>query len=386
MPSIEIITIGTEILLGEIVDTNARQIARMLREHGFDIYRTSSIGDNADRIAGAIREVLTRADIVITTGGLGPTIDDATREAVALAFGVSLDFEEELWQQVVERFARFDRIPTENNRRQAYLPHGAVAIENTVGTAPAFYIETDSNGIVICLPGVPREMEHLMAQAVMPFLRQRYGLTGVLVVRVLHTAGVGESVIDEKVADLETLSNPTVGLAAHSGQVDVRIAAKADTLAEADALIAGMETEVRGRLGNWVYGADDETLATVAIRSVTATGWSWAVLEAGLGGQLVSALDLGAGNYLGGQVLPAPPSVPADLTALTRGMREFLGAAAALGVSLYPGKKKAEIFLALITPAGEKFLRLPFGGPPRLAVERAVNYSLDLLRKIKEAE
>lgn len=142
MPSAEIITIGTEILLGEIVDTNTRFLARALRGLGVDLFRTVTIGDNAQRIAEAIQDSLRRADIVITTGGLGPTVDDPTREAVARAAGVETEFREELWEQVKAVIARYGRTPGENQKRQAVVPRGAIAIQNPVGTAPAFIVET----------------------------------------------------------------------------------------------------------------------------------------------------------------------------------------------------------------------------------------------------
>ena len=141
MPSAEIITIGTEILLGEIVDTNTRYIARVLRGLGVDLYRTITIGDNVERIAESIRNAMSRADIVITTGGLGPTVDDPTREAVARAAGVELEFREDLWEQVVAIISRYGRKPSENQKRQAYIPKGALGISNPVGTAPCFIVE-----------------------------------------------------------------------------------------------------------------------------------------------------------------------------------------------------------------------------------------------------
>src|SRR5512133_3101571 len=160
MTSAEIITIGTEILLGEIVDTNTRYLAHNLRSLGVDLYRTITIGDNEDRIADAIRESMARADIVITTGGLGPTIDDPTREAVAKAAGVETEFREYLWQQVVATIARYGRPPSENQKRQAYVPKGSIGVPNPVGTAPCFIVEINLNA-VISLPGVPNEMEYI---------------------------------------------------------------------------------------------------------------------------------------------------------------------------------------------------------------------------------
>ena len=195
MPVAEIIAIGTELLLGEIQDTNTKHLARTLRDKGIDIFRATLVGDNSARIANLIREAASRSDIILTTGGLGPTVDDPTREAAALAMGVPAEFNSDLWQQVEARFQRMGRLPTENNRRQAFLPHGALAIENPVGTAPAFY-GTVGQALLICLPGVPREMEFLLENAVLPLLEERFNLNETIRALVLHCAGVGESQVD----------------------------------------------------------------------------------------------------------------------------------------------------------------------------------------------
>jgi competence/damage-inducible protein CinA-like protein len=381
MPAAEIITIGTEILLGEIIDTNSRYLARRLRTEGIDVFRTTSIGDNPKRIAQVIQGALKRADIIITTGGLGPTVDDPTREAIAIAFGVETEFYPELWEQVIDRFARFNRYPTENNRRQAFLPNGALPIENSVGTAPAFLMESGER-VVISLPGVPSEMEHLMDQFVLPYLKERYDLDHVLKVRLVHTAGVGESQIDARIGDLETLSNPTVGLAAHSGQVDVRITAKASNEAEAEALIQEVEAQIRERLGNWIYGVDDETLEVLAMRKLMSHNWNLAVAESGLEGKLVRRFAAFEHGFLRGEVLPKPPSNPNEWLEIVKRYRNSHQADVCLGVALYPGQEVRDIHLALLTPEEEKFLHVPYGGPPKLAPRRAVNLGLNLLRKI----
>lgn len=259
MPSAEIITIGTELLLGEIQDTNTRYLTRHLRDIGVDIFRTTTVGDNADRIARIIREAFTRADIVITTGGLGPTVDDPTRDAVALAFNVSSEFHPELWENIEARFLKRDLVASPNNRRQAYLPQGANVILNPVGTAPAFYFEFE-NKVLISLPGVPREMETLSETVVFPYLQTKYNLHGVIQARVLHIAGVGESVVDEAIGDLEKLTNPTVGLLAHPGIVDARITAKANSLEEAQRMIAPLEAQIRDLFPTAVFGVDEMTL------------------------------------------------------------------------------------------------------------------------------
>lgn len=258
----EIVTIGTELLLGEIVDTNSAYITRQLRDIGVNVYYLTTVGDNKERIAAALRIALTRSDVVITTGGLGPTVDDMTREAVALATDRPLEFHPELFEEIRERFEQLGAPMSENNRVQAYIPAGAIPITNRLGTAPCFIVET-AQGTVISLPGVPREMKDLLAQTVIPYLRERSGGKGIIKARVLRTAGIGESMIDAQIADLETWNNPTVGLAAHTGQTDIRITARADTEAEADALIAQAESIIRERLGRYIFGTDRDQLEEV---------------------------------------------------------------------------------------------------------------------------
>jgi len=369
MPSAEIITIGTEILLGEIVDTNTRYIARTLRSMGVDLYRTITIGDNVERIAEAIRNSMHRAEIVITTGGLGPTVDDPTREAVARAAGVELEFREDLWEQVVAIISRYGRKPSENQKRQAYIPKGAIGISNPVGTAPCFIVETERKA-VISLPGVPNEMEYILHESVIPYLQKRFNLEEIIKIRILHCAGLGEGMIDEKIDDLETLSNPTVGLAAHTGVVDIRIAAKAKNEAEADAMIADIENQIRERLGDVVFGADEDKLEIITLKEVAKRGWTLTAIESGLDGLLA-------------RKIPHTASIPnlkaASLMDTLRAARADSNADAALGVAVYLEERAAE--MALITPQGEKTHRITYGGPPRSLPRWSVNLALDWLRR-----
>ena len=380
MPSAEIITIGTEILLGELVDTNTAYIARCLRNMGIDLFRKASIGDNAQRIAAAINSALERANIIITTGGLGPTIDDPTREAVALAFKVETEFQPELWQQIQDRFARFGRTPSENNRRQAYIPEGAIAVENPVGTAPAFIVETGDR-CVISLPGVPREMEYLMEHAVQPYLKKRYPDSGLIKARVLHTAGAGESQIDELIGDLETLSNPTVGLAAHSGQVDVRITAKAASEAQADAMIEEVEAIVRQRLGEWIFGSDEEALDQVVTLKLKERGHRIVLLDSGLRGDLLESMAAHPDVYLAGMSIPQPLD-EAEMHRRLLALKAEFQAEVALGTAMHPGEKTQIIKIVLLSPGGEQAFERLYGGPPKLAARYAVNQSLNLLRNL----
>jgi nicotinamide-nucleotide amidase len=383
MAKAEILTIGTEILLGEIVDTNSRFIARKLRDHGIDIYWLSTVGDNPERIAEAIRQGIKRSEIIISTGGLGPTVDDPTREAAALAVGVKTEFRPELWQQVQDRFARFGRTPTENNKRQAFVPQGAIAIENPVGTAPAFILETEKNAF-IALPGVPREMEHLMEYAVIPYLRERFGLQGMIKSRILRTAGAGESAIDQQIADLETLSNPTVGLSAHAGAVDIRITAKAETEAEANQLIQPIENDLRQRLGEWIYGADDETLEEIALAHLEELNWNLAVVESGLGGRLTQRLaKTGHPAFLGGEVLAEHPN-QAQLMLACRNFRQSRQADICIGISLHRGEETQDLRLMILSPVKDRTVTRSYGGPPKMAAQWAVNLCLDLVRRLEE--
>ncbi len=279
----EIIAIGTEILLGELTDTNSVYLARVLRDMGINLYFMTSVGDNEGRIADAIQIALGRADIIITCGGLGPTVDDMTRQAVATATQRGLTFHQRLLDQIAERFAGFNAQMTENNKRQAYVPDDAVIIDNPVGTAPSFVVEVGEK-VVLSLPGVPREMKYLMIEKIVPYLRAHYQLTTELIkAHVLKVAGIGESALDEMIGtDILTGSNPTVGLNAHSGQVDVRITAKALTEAEADAMIRTVEERLRDRIGYFIYGTNTDTLEAALLSELQQNGATLSLWEAGV--------------------------------------------------------------------------------------------------------
>lgn len=291
----EIISIGTELLLGEIVDTNSAHIARILRNIGLNHFFTTMVGDNETRITSALNIALDRADVIITTGGLGPTVDDMTRQAVAAATNRPLVFQQDLFDQIEDRFARFGSQMSENNRQQAFIPEGALPIENPVGTAPCFAVECE-RGVVISLPGVPREMMHLLDTAVVPYLQQRYALKSVIKARILRTAGIGESQIDDAITDLMRLTNPTVGLAAHIGQTDIRITAKADDEATADQMIADVEAQVRERLGKYIYGTEKDLIEEALV---------WALQQAG---QKLALSETCVGRILAEQVAGVPGS------------------------------------------------------------------------------
>ncbi len=315
----EIVAIGTELLLGDITDTNSVFIARTLRDLGINLFFSTHVGDNEKRIESALRIALGRAQIVITCGGLGPTIDDMTRQAVAAATDRGLTFHQELLDQIAERFKGFRSTMTENNKRQAYVPDNSVVIENPVGTAPSFAVEVGDQ-VIISLPGVPREMKFLLIEKVVPYLRQRYGITTkVIKERILKAAGIGESALDDAIGvELLEASNPTVGLAAHSGQIDVRIAAKADSSVQADAMIAVVEKQIRDRVGEYIFGADADTIEQALINALKEQNGSLVIGEVGidpvLSGRFKTAL--GAAEMLKTVVTyPTPQALADDLGA-----------------------------------------------------------------------
>jgi nicotinamide-nucleotide amidase len=285
----ETISIGTELLLGQIIDTNAVWIAEKLSEVGVDLYFRTTVGDNVGRIVNAIQHALTRADVIITTGGLGPTVDDMTREAVAKATNRDLVLDENLLVQIRRLFEKWGRTMSDNNVRQAYIPRGATPIENPVGTAPVFIVEHEGK-YVISLPGVPREMKYLMETRILPWLREKTGGEWIILSKTLRTCAIGESQVDALIADLEESSNPTVGLLAHPGQTDVRVTAKAHVRAEAEALIKEMETQVRERLGDWIYGEGSETVEEVVARLLAARNWRIAIAETNTAGKIADRL------------------------------------------------------------------------------------------------
>jgi nicotinamide-nucleotide amidase len=293
----EIIVVGTEILLGEITDTNSVHLARELRDLGINLYFMTSVGDNTQRIADAVRIALSRADLVIMCGGLGPTVDDMTRDGVALATGRPLEFQRHLLDSIAARFEGFRARMTENNRRQAYVPQGAIVVENPVGTAPSFIVELEADQVVLALPGVPREMKFLFSEKIAPYLREKYQLGGTVIrALVLKAAGIGESMLDEALGkDLLEAANPTVGLAAHSGQVDIRITAKADSAEQADAMIASTEKLVRERVGEHIFGINNDSLEAAVLKLLAERGITLCIIEEGVpplvSGRLASAPD-----------------------------------------------------------------------------------------------
>ena len=369
----EIIAIGTELLLGEIVDTNSAHIAKKLRTIGLNLFYTSSVGDNEQRITDVIKHGLERSEVVLTTGGLGPTVDDMTREAIARATDRQLFLDEKLLVEIEERFSVMGRKMTDNNKRQAYRPTDSIAISNPVGTAPSFIVDTGKS-VVISLPGVPREMDYLMDCAVIPYLRKRFNLKSIIKSRVLRVSGLGESVVDQHIGDLEKLSNPTVGLNAHAGFVDVRITAKAEKVEDADTMIAEVEKVARERLGDHIFGVDGDTLESVVISLLAKRSETVAVIGSGTSGRMTGRLSTADPDhkfFRGGKNVPIVES-DENMEMLAKSVAEEFNTVYGLACVV----THTDIRVAMWRQGKALNWRRTYTGHPDLAPEWAVNAAL----------
>lgn len=381
---VEIVIIGSELLLGQSVDTNATFMAQALAEHGIDIHQKTTVGDNQERIVQALAAALDRADAVLTSGGLGPTEDDLTREAVADLLERPLEFREDLYRQLCARFASMKRPMTENNKKQACMPRGAVALENPNGTAPGLIVE-DERGTVVCMPGVPSELRAMLTERVIPFLRDKFGLHGLLHSRTLKVCGLGESRVDEAIGDLiQNQKNPTIGLLASPDAVRIRITAKADRPQDAEALIDPIDAQIRARLPGLVMGVDDDTLEGVVDAMIAERGWKLAVAETNTGGMIAQRLTAaGAKTFVGGIVLPVRPLQHNDPEEAAREVaeeaRKRLETDCALGLVYDSRERRTEA--AFLTPQGSCDWTVGYPGTDERSQLRVSVVSLEHVRR-----
>jgi nicotinamide-nucleotide amidase len=305
-PTCEIVTIGSELLIGQIVDTNTATLARDLIWIGVPVRFRTSVGDTLADMVNVILDAVKRCDMVIATGGLGPTEDDLTRQAIADAAGVSLEFRQDLMEQIEDIFRRSGYKMPDNNRRQAFVPAGSHVIPNPVGTAPAFITEVRGRP-VIALPGVPRELKYLMSRSVLPWIREKFDLgASVIVQRIVKVAGLGESAVDKVIGDLMGEGkNPEVGLLASPGEITIRITVRAGDGMEAQSLIDPVEREIRERLGDKVFGGGDDTLEIVVEALLKERGMTIAILETFTGGLAALRVhQLHSDQLAGSKVMP----------------------------------------------------------------------------------
>ncbi len=286
----EIISVGTELLLGQIVDTNAAFLSTEMAARGIDVLFRSTVGDNAGRLADCLRLALARADIVITIGGLGPTEDDLTKETVSEISGISL-INDPPSEQTIRAFFERRGIPlAQCNLKQALKPAKGIAVANPNGTAPGAIFDLGRQAI-ICLPGPPAELIPMWNSQVLGWLSAK-GFTPNEVIRsrVLRFVGIGESLLEDKIKDMLSGTNPTVAPLAHTGEVHLRITAKANSEQDASELIFAQEAALRQRVGEWIYGVDDQTLESVVVQDCVMAGIKIATAESCTGGLIASRI------------------------------------------------------------------------------------------------
>ena len=401
----DIILVGQELLDGHIVDTNSVFLAQRLAETGFEIREKAVVGDGEEQIAAAVSRALEASPLVITSGGIGPTVDDRTRQACARATGLPLELNPELEDQIRSFHEKRGQEFGENSRRQAYIPRGAQPIPNPVGTAPCFVVRRDSSRLVV-LPGVPRELKHLTDNFLIPFLHEEFGLKLVTLSRTLHTGGVGESLIDRKLNDLLDSDNPRMGLLASAGQVDIRMTAAAPGPEQARDILDQMEKRINDKLEGLIFGRDGVSLPQVTVELMQKRGASLALLETNTGGLLASRISGVAGgfgamfwsavcplgqapNRLAGNLDKADLAIDQDSAlALARAVRQKTGADLGLAVlgdedpEVGPFKEKVgQSFIALAGPDTERCRQVPQGGLSDYSRAWVVAAGLQLLRQ-----
>ena len=293
----EILSIGTELLLGQIVDTNANFLAQQLPTLGLDLYYVSQIGDNLQRLRDAIRRGLERSDVIICSGGVGPTEDDLTREAIADVLGETPTVQPELEKQLREFFTRRGRtMPARNVKQATTIPSGTY-LPNPIGTAPGWWVQRDGK-IIVAMPGVPHEMRKMWEEQAQPRLAKLIG-GGVIVSRTLKLAGIGESHAEEALGDLTHSTNPTLATYAKSDGIHLRLTAKAATQQEAERQLEAFEPRVKERVAEWVYGGESDSFPAVVGAILRERGLKLAVAESATGGQLASLITEapGASDY-----------------------------------------------------------------------------------------
>jgi len=405
----EIISVGTELLLGQIVDSNAPYVSRVLSTLGIDVFYRATVGDNAARLAEALRTALSRADMVITIGGLGPTQDDLTKETIAEVLGEQMVVDPES-EKAIRAFFERRGLQSRNlsGLKQALKPETAIAIPNSAGTAPGAIVEKDGK-IVIALPGPPGELLPMVDNSVIPYLsRKTIGAPTVIVSRILRVCGIGESAAEEKVKDLLAGENPTIAPYAQSGEVCFRITAKSSDRESALHMISDLEQKARERLGDYAYGADEETLEHVVVHSLIERKLKLALAESCTGGLIAhrvtnvpgSSNTLLAGiaaysNAAKTDLLGVPEELirkhgavsPEVAEAMAEGAAARTGADIAVGVTgiAGPGGGTAEkpvglVYVGLKTPDGLSSTRHIFGGSRLEIKQRSSNAALNLIR------
>ena len=393
----EIVSVGTELLLGHITDTNASWLAQQLSALGIDCYYVSQLGDNLGRLTEHLQRAWGRSDLIVITGGLGPTEDDLTREAISALLGEPMEVQPELEVELRAFFARRGVPMPESNVKQATLVKSAQVLANPVGTAPGWWVERDGK-VIVAMPGVPGEMFRMWEHEAVPRLRQRQG-GAVLLTRTFKVVGVGESAVEELIRPLLASTNPTIATYAKADGVHVRTSAKAGSVEAAAALLDELEPRVRQALGRAIYGLDEETLAGVGGALLERAGLTVATAEEFTGGLVAGDLTESAGaRYKGGLVSGATPANivmdeehgPGEGRALELAQQAVRQFGADLGLALAadlvprqratPGRRSYTVLVDASGAVLARYQRLDTTAPSIIR-RRAVLYALNLLRE-----
>lgn len=406
---IEIVTTGTELLLGQIVNVNAAYLAKRLNALGFDVLYQTTVGDNRERMTEVLKTAFSRADLVITSGGLGPTQGDVTKEVGAALFHRKLSLHQPSLDHIKKtcEFRGYPMAP--NNERQAMIPDGAVVLDNACGTAPGILLENNGK-VLIHLPGPPAELEDMFERRVLPYLKGTYGFNSIIVSRVLNTCGIGESALEEEIKDLILAqSNPTLALLARPNEVIVRITAKAENKEAAEHLIEPVEREIRSRVGKHIFGVDEAKMEECVGALLAEKGLRISCAESCTGGLLTSRLSdvPGSSRYLYGSVVSYDNAVKieslgvsaADLEAqgavsetiavqMAQGIRKRFGTDLGVGITgiAGPGGGEAEkpvglVYIAVDGPLGVRCLKNQFHGKRQAVKYRATQTAMDMIRQ-----
>lgn len=372
----EILSCGTELLLGHISDTNATYLAQSLSSLGIDLYFVSQVGDNLGRIVETLRRAWERADLVIMTGGLGPTEDDLAREAISALLGETMQVDPQLEIDLRARFAGANASMPDRNLKQATLIPSARALPNPRGTAPGWLVEKDGH-LIVAMPGVPREMYRMWEAEAVPRLAEHMGGSAIFT-RLLRVSGMGESAVEERLDALLHSANPTIATYAKTDAVDVRVTAKAETLVEAQEMVAQIEAQVRSQLGQYIFGTDRDTLQSVVGQYLADRQRSLAVMESLTGGLLASTITDYPGSskhFIGGVVayssdLKVQMGVPRETIeqfgavspetarAMASVVRQLLktdygiGVTGVAGPDMQEGKPVGTVYIAIAGPQG----------------------------------
>jgi nicotinamide-nucleotide amidase len=384
----EIITSGTELLLGEITDTNTPYIAGQLAALGIDLYYTSAVGDNPERYSAVLRQAWARSDLIITTGGLGPTQGDITRNVIAGMLGENLVIDPALKKEVTAFFAGRGMAMPENNIRQATLIPSAVALRNTAGTAPGWWVARDGK-IIVTLPGPPSEMQEMWQSQVLPRLKPRSG--AVILSRTLKSWGLSEARVDQLVSPYLPASNPTLALYARQDGINLRITAKAATEAAAQKMLLARENEIREIMGKYIWGVNGLTMEGEVGRLLREAKRTLAVSESLTGGLLAYSLAAAPESpafFKGGIVIPVDAAGAGAALAAARAeaVRQQFMADIGLSVEGYyqtSGRTAGgRAFIAVLMPSGSHGVAVDYPGKPPQAVRRTINHALVYLMNL----